>query len=80
MVARDDRGNAVAEAHLEGPSPYTLTGDLMAWAAHQLASGRAKTAGATGPVQAFGLEELMRGCSDVGLTKIAPADPMGPPG
>lgn len=70
-VARDKRGDTVAEIHLEGPSPYTLTGELMAWAAHRLASGAAKTPGVTGPVQAFGLEELINGCSEAGLEEIA---------
>lgn len=69
-VARDLAGSAVAEVHLEGPSPYSLTGELMAWAAHELASGAGVTAGVVGPVEAFGLDELITGCADAGLVQV----------
>ena len=69
-VARDESGDAVAEVHLEGPSPYTLTGELMAWAADRLASGGGKTPGVVGPVDAFGLDELVTGCSGAGLVQV----------
>ena len=52
-----EAGAVVAEVHLEGPSPYSLTGELMAWAAQQLAAGAGKSAGVVGPVEAFGLDE-----------------------
>ena len=39
-VARDDTGEVVGEVHLEGPSPYSLTCELIAWAAQRLASER----------------------------------------
>jgi short subunit dehydrogenase-like uncharacterized protein len=69
-VARDASGEAVAEVHLEGPSPYSLTGELMAWAAHELASGAGKTPGVVGPVEAFGLDELLTGCAGAGLVQL----------
>ncbi|WP_418001637.1 saccharopine dehydrogenase family protein [Mycobacterium sp. PDNC021] len=69
-VARDERGAPVAEIHLEGPSPYSLTGELMAWAAERLAAGAGRTPGVVGPVEAFGLEELAAGCADVGLAQV----------
>lgn len=69
-VARAASGEAVAEVHLEGPSPYSLTGELMAWAAHQLASGAGITPGVVGPVDAFGLDELVTGCAGVGLVQV----------
>ncbi|ORA33445.1 saccharopine dehydrogenase family protein [Mycobacterium aquaticum] len=69
-VARDESGDTVAEIHLEGPSPYTLTGELMAWAANRLASGVGRTAGVVGPVEAFGLDELVTGCAGSGLVQV----------
>lgn len=69
-MARDASGAVVAEVHLEGPSPYSLTGELMAWAAHELASGAARGSGVIGPVEAFGLDELVAGCADAGLVQV----------
>ena len=66
-VARDAAGEQVAEVHLEGPSPYSLTGELMAWAADRLAGRAGKTPGVVGPVQAFGLNQMVDGCAEVGL-------------
>ncbi|MFD5181673.1 saccharopine dehydrogenase family protein [Streptomyces sp. NPDC058372] len=63
-----------AEVHLEGPDPYTLTGELMAWAAQYLATRPISTAGVVGPVEAFGLETLRDACAATGLDIVA-----GPP-
>ncbi|WP_433593674.1 saccharopine dehydrogenase family protein [Nocardia sp. CA-145437] len=60
----------LAEVHLEGPSIYNLTGELIAWAAQQLASGAGRTAGVVGPIEAFGFDELRDGCADIGLTPV----------
>ncbi|WP_063001683.1 saccharopine dehydrogenase family protein [Nocardia mikamii] len=59
-----------AEVHVEGPSSYTLTGELIAWAAGQLATRPARTAGVVGPVEAFGLDTLRSGCAELGLTQV----------
>jgi hypothetical protein len=40
---------------------------LLAWAAAQLAPGRVTTAGALGPVDAFGVEALEGACREAGL-------------
>ena len=69
-VARDDRGTPIAEVHLEGPSPYSLTGELMAWAAERLASGAGRAPGVVGPVEAFGLDELVAGCKECGMVEV----------
>lgn len=69
-VARDTAGQRLAEVHVEGPNIYTLTGELLAWGAAQMAAGRLRTTGALGPVDAFGLEHLTAGCADVGLAEI----------
>ncbi|NEW28768.1 saccharopine dehydrogenase family protein [Nocardia cyriacigeorgica] len=59
-----------SEVHVEGLSAYSLTGELMAWAAQRLASAPARTAGVVGPVEAFGFEELAAGCAEVGLVPV----------
>ncbi|MFE7723123.1 saccharopine dehydrogenase NADP-binding domain-containing protein [Nocardia rhizosphaerihabitans] len=58
------------EVHVEGPSAYTLTGELMAWAAHQLTTTPPETAGVLGPVEAFGFDTLRAGCAEVGLLPV----------
>ena len=52
-VVRDPDGKVRAQTHLEGPSIYDLTAELMAWAAERAASGELSNRGALGPVQAF---------------------------
>jgi short subunit dehydrogenase-like uncharacterized protein len=69
-VARDARGNVLAETHLEGPSIYDLTAELMAWGAQGVAARQIRGTGALGPVQAFGLDALRDGCESVGLHRI----------
>ncbi|MGW4535905.1 saccharopine dehydrogenase family protein [Nocardia sp. NPDC004340] len=60
----------LAEVHLEGPSIYNLTGELIAWGAEQLAAGAGRTAGVVGPIEAFGFDGLRDGCADIGLTPV----------
>jgi short subunit dehydrogenase-like uncharacterized protein len=69
-VARDGVGREVARSRVEGPAPYPLTGDLLAWAAAMLATGAQTGAGALGPADAFGLDALVTGCADMGLTRV----------
>ena len=68
-IARDVAGRVVADVHLRGPNAYTLTGDLMAWGARQLAAGRAREAGVVSPIQAFGLDDFETACAAVGLVR-----------
>ncbi|WP_280472674.1 saccharopine dehydrogenase family protein [Nocardia cyriacigeorgica] len=68
-VATDASGQS-SEVHVEGPSAYSLTGELMAWAAQRLASAPVRTAGVVGPVGAFGFETLRDGCADAGLIPV----------
>lgn len=67
--ASDPVGRELASVRLEGPSPYDLTADLLAWGA-AMAATRTIAPGAHGPVDAFGLEALERGCSDMGLVAV----------
>ncbi|MFJ6248476.1 MULTISPECIES: saccharopine dehydrogenase NADP-binding domain-containing protein [unclassified Streptomyces] len=79
VVAVADAGarsrTPLAEVHLEGPNPYTLTGELLAWAADRLATGSDATGpdatpGVVGPVTAFGLDALRHGCAELGLVPV----------
>jgi hypothetical protein len=69
--AFDGAGRQLAEVHLSGGNWYAFTADFIAWAARAAAGGRVKGAGALGPVEAFGLEELERGCALAGLSRAA---------
>ncbi|MGV9791476.1 hypothetical protein [Streptomyces sp. NPDC003435] len=60
----------LAEVHLEGPSAYSLTGELMAWAADSLVWRSGGAAGVVGPVEAFGLETLREACVGMGLAAV----------
>ncbi|GAA4741142.1 hypothetical protein GCM10023328_22920 [Modestobacter marinus] len=64
---RDASGARVARVRLLGPDPYELTAELLAWGAVRAAGGGVTGAGALGPVQAFGLEELTAGAATAGL-------------
>jgi short subunit dehydrogenase-like uncharacterized protein len=71
-IAADDHGRELAQVHLQGPDPYTLTARLLAWAATRAARGALKGTGALGPVDAFGLEALQAGAATAGLDRTAP--------
>ncbi|MFF0384367.1 saccharopine dehydrogenase family protein [Streptomyces sp. NPDC004286] len=60
----------LAEVHLEGPNAYSLTGELMAWAAESLVGRSGGAAGVLGPVEAFGLETLREACAGMGLAAV----------
>jgi short subunit dehydrogenase-like uncharacterized protein len=69
--ALDSAGGRLTEVVLEGPSPYDLTAELLAWGAIQAAVGEMTGPGVLGPVQAFGLEALEKAAADIGLQRIA---------
>jgi hypothetical protein len=69
--AYDAEGAPLAEVHLAGANWYAFTADFMTWAARAAAAGRVKAAGAIGPLEAFGLDELERGCAAAGLSRTA---------
>ncbi|KIH99545.1 saccharopine dehydrogenase [Streptomonospora alba] len=60
----------LAEVHVEGPDPYSLTGELIAWAAQRLATRPGATPGVVGPVDAFGLETFRHACAEIGLGPV----------
>ena len=69
-IAADAKGATLAESHLEGPSTYSLTAELMASGAEGLLEATAQAAGVTGPLAAFGREGLERMCREVGLAEL----------
>jgi short subunit dehydrogenase-like uncharacterized protein len=67
--AFDARGTQLAEVQLAGVDAYDFTAEFLAWAARAAATRRVKGTGAIGPVEAFGLDELERGCAVAGLSR-----------
>ncbi len=71
-VARtlDGVGRELSRARVEGPSPYDLTAELLAWSAAMLVTRQELSTGALGPADAFGLGALESGCADMGLRRV----------
>lgn len=67
--ALDGVGRTLGEVTVHGPSPYDLTADLLAWAAAMLLVTDV-AAGVHGPVDAFGLAEVVDGCAAMGLVSV----------
>jgi short subunit dehydrogenase-like uncharacterized protein len=74
-IAYDAADHRLAEVHLGGAEGYDLTGALLAWGAERVAVRGLDKAGALGPVDAFGLDELEAGCSDAGVVGVKAAAP-----
>jgi len=68
--AYDAAGVQLAAVHLGGVDPYTFTAGILAWGGRRAAEAGMRAAGALGPVEAFGLDELEAGCREAGLTRI----------
>jgi hypothetical protein len=69
--AFDGNGTRLASVDLFGGDPYDFTARVLAWAAITAASEGVAASGAVGPVEAFGLEGLVRGCAGAGLQVLA---------
>lgn len=67
--ARDSGGRLLERVRLDGPDPYTLSGDILAWSAMTAAAGALRVTGGVGPVAAFGLEALEDGARTAGLVR-----------
>lgn len=63
-------GEQLGEVHLQGEDPYSFTAGFIAWAARRAAGRGIDGAGALGPVEAFGLDDLETGCAEAGLTRV----------
>jgi short subunit dehydrogenase-like uncharacterized protein len=72
VVARtsDGVGRRLSQVRVEGPSPYDLTAELLAWGAAMLLTRRETGTGTLGPVDAFGFDALVRGCADMGQARV----------
>lgn len=68
--ALDGVGRELSRVQVQGPSPYDLTAELLAWGAAMLLTHQESGPGVLGPVDAFGLDELARGCSLIGLRRV----------
>ncbi len=68
-IAYDAAGRALSEVHLKGVDGYTFTGRMLAWAAERAAGGGLRGTGALGPVDAFGLDQLVAGCAEAGISE-----------
>lgn len=68
-VARDAGDSVLASVTLDGPDPYDFTGDILAWGARTALDEGLSGVGALGPVGAFGLERLTKGCADAGFRR-----------
>jgi short subunit dehydrogenase-like uncharacterized protein len=68
--AYDDYGTRVGRVRMEGPEPYTLTADVLAWAAVQASEGAVEGTGALGPVEAFGLDPLLAALAEAGMETV----------
>lgn len=68
--ALDGVGRELSRVRVEGPSPYDLTAELLAWAAAMLVTRQEAGAGTLGPADAFGLDALLAGCDLLGLRRV----------
>ena len=66
-IAYDGGGRALSEVHVTGVEGYTFTGAILAWGAERAVAGDLRGSGALGPVDAFGLDELVVGCAEAGI-------------
>lgn len=71
--AYDARGRRLSAVHLSGGDPYEFTAGMLAWAATTALAEGVRGTGALGPVDAFGLDALTRGCAAAGMTVREPA-------
>ena len=77
VVARavDATGEQVSNVRLSGPTPYELTADLLTWGADRCRATPIAHGGAYGPIDAFGLDVVVRECAGIGLAQEASSEP-----
>ena len=63
-------GRALSTVKLAGVNSYTFGFDMLAWAASTAATRGISSAGALGPVAAFGLDELEAGVRAAGIERV----------
>jgi hypothetical protein len=70
-IASDADGNDLADVRVTGLNGYDFTGGMLAWGAMRAAEGGLSGAGALGPVEAFGLDELEAGVRQAGIERVS---------
>jgi short subunit dehydrogenase-like uncharacterized protein len=68
--ATDGSGRTLAEVRVRGANGYDYTSRLLAWGAEVAADRGLNGAGALGPVEAFGLDELEAGSREAGIERV----------
>jgi hypothetical protein len=66
-----DGDERLARVVLEGINGYEFTGNVLAWAAREVAAGGVAGSGALGPVEAFAIDALERGVAEAGIARTA---------
>lgn len=69
-VAYDRAGRAVGRGELAGVNGYLFTGEMLAWAAARAADGKVAGPGVLGPLEAFGVADLLDGVRAAGLRQV----------
>ena len=67
--AFDARGTQLSAVRLKGVNPYDFTAAVLAWGAQTAADQGLQGTGALGPVDGFGLEALIRGVAEAGISR-----------
>jgi short subunit dehydrogenase-like uncharacterized protein len=67
--AFDARGTRLSAVRLKGVNPYDFTAAVLAWGAQTAAQGGLQGTGALGPADGFGLEQLVKGCAEAGISR-----------
>jgi hypothetical protein len=75
--ALDAAGERLATGRLAGANGYEFSGRMLAWAADRVLTGDAEGAGALGPVEAFGIDQLEAGVAECGLARSSAGDRVG---
>ena len=68
-IASDAAGAPLATVRLKGVNPYDFTAEVLAWGALRAAAGGLQGAGALGPADGFGLDELEAGVAEAGIAR-----------
>jgi NAD(P)-dependent dehydrogenase (short-subunit alcohol dehydrogenase family) len=67
--AIDSDSKRLAAVRLAGINGYQFSAKILAWAAERIASGIAEGAGALGPIEAFGIDQLEAGVGECGIAR-----------
>ena len=77
-IAYDASGRDLSEVHVSGVDGYTFTGRILAWGAERAAAGGLQGTGALGPADGFGLDALVDGCRQAGISEEGAGSPGNP--